>query len=74
MHLNTFILTKGTDEDDDHCKLIHSLEYLVKIVKDHGNVKKGEEPTYNLVLREDDLNHCLFVLEYQGHEPSVSHA
>ena len=30
MHLNTFILTKGTDEDDDHCKLIHSLEYLVK--------------------------------------------
>jgi hypothetical protein len=51
-----FYIQKTKDEDDEHCKMINSLEYLLKIVKDHGKVKKGEEPIYNLVLTDDNLN------------------
>jgi hypothetical protein len=53
--------------------MINNLEDLFKLVKAHGKVKKGESPIYNLILREDDLNTFLFVLEDQGYEPAISH-
>ena len=65
-----FYIQKEKDEDDEQCKMIHSLEYVSNTVKDHCKVKKAEEPTYNLVLRDDAF---LFSLEYQGYEPAISH-
>ena len=53
--------------------MINNLEGLCNIVKDHGKVKQGEEPIYNLVLTEDYLNNFLFVFEDRGYEPSISH-
>jgi hypothetical protein len=29
---------------------------ILQIIKEHGDVKKGEEPIYNLVLKDDKLN------------------
>ena len=49
-----FYIKKESDEDDEQCKMISSVEYLLTIVKDHGKVKKGEEPIYTLVLRDDN--------------------
>ena len=53
--------------------MINNLKGLCNIVKDHGKVKQGEEPIYNLVLTEDYLNNFLFVFEDRGYEPSISH-
>ena len=34
---------------------------LLPIIEDHGKVKKGEEPIYNLILRDDNLNIFAFI-------------
>ena len=34
---------------------------LLPIIEDHGKVKKGEVPTYNLILRDDSLNIFVFI-------------
>ena len=68
-----FYIKQEKNEDDVHCKMINNLEDVFKIVKDHGKVKKGDEPIYNLVLRNDDLNNFLFSLEDRGYEPAISH-
>ena len=36
--------------------MIDGLDDILQIMMDHGKVKKGEEKTYNLVLRDDNLN------------------
>jgi hypothetical protein len=68
-----FYIKKEKDEKDEKCKMINDFEDVLKIVKDHGKVKKGEVPIYNLVLRDDNLNSCSFSLEDQGYEPAISH-
>jgi hypothetical protein len=68
-----FYIKKEKDEEDEKCRMIDCLDDVVKIVKDHGKVKKGEVPIYNLVLRDDNLNGFLFSLEDQGYEPAISH-
>jgi hypothetical protein len=66
-----FYIKKEKDEEDEKCRMIDCLDDVVNIVKDHGKVKKGEVPIYNLVLRDDNLNGFLFSLEYQGYEPAT---
>jgi hypothetical protein len=68
-----FYIKKEKDGDDEKCKMIDCLDDVVKIVKDHGMVKKGETPIYNLVLRDDNLTSFLCALEDQGYEPAISH-
>ena len=36
-------------------------------------MKKGEEPIYNLVLRDDNLNMFYFLVEDHGYAPDISH-
>ena len=64
---------KEKDEDDECYKVINCLDDIVKLIKDHGKVKKGGEPIYNLVLRDDNLNILLFSIEDQGYEPGIRH-
>ena len=68
-----FYIKKEKDEDDVKYKMINCLDDILQPIKDHGKVKKGEEPIYNLVLQDDDLNTFLFLLEAQGYEPAISH-
>ena len=49
-------ITKEKDEDDENYKMINCLDDVLQIMKHHGKVKKGDEPKYNLVLRDDNLN------------------
>ena len=56
MHLKIVVLKKKRYDDDEHCKMINCLHDTLQLIKDHGKVKKGEEPIYNLVLRDDNLN------------------
>ena len=51
-----FYIKKTKDEDDEKYKMINCLDAILQLIKDHGKVKKGEEPIYNLVLRDDNLN------------------
>ena len=46
---------------------------MFKLIKDHGKVKQGEDPIYNLVLRDGDFNNLLILLQEQGYEPPISH-
>ena len=39
-----FYIKPEKDEDDVQCKMINILEDLIKIVKDYGKVKQGDEP------------------------------
>ena len=36
--------------------MIDCLNDILQLITDHGKVKKGEEPIYNLVLQDDNLN------------------
>jgi hypothetical protein len=53
--------------------MIDCLDDILQIINNHGDVKKGEDPIYNLVLREDNLNEYLFLLQHMGYEPAISH-
>ena len=53
--------------------MINCLDDILQLIKDHGKVKKGEEPIYNLVLRDDNLNGFLFSLEDAGYASDISH-
>ena len=39
-----FYIKQERDEDDEKYTMINCLDYIVQIIKDHGKVKKGEEP------------------------------
>jgi hypothetical protein len=41
--------------------VINNPDYVLQIIKDHGVVKKGENPLYNLVIREDKLSAFVFI-------------
>ena len=40
--------------------MIDCLNDILQLITDHGKVKKGEEPIYNLVLQDDNLNIYFF--------------
>jgi hypothetical protein len=47
-----FYIKKEKNEDDERCYMIDNLDDILKIIKDRGEVKKGETPIYNLVLNK----------------------
>jgi hypothetical protein len=67
-----FYIKKEKDDDDEHFKMIDGLDDILQITKKQGKVKKGEEPIYNLVLRDDNLNDFFFLLEAQGYASAIS--
>ena len=36
--------------------MLNCLDDMLKLVKDHGEVKKGEEPIYDFIVRDDFLS------------------
>ena len=66
-------ITKEKDEDDEHYKIINCLDAILQRIKDHGKVKKGDEPIYTLVLRDDNSNCSLFSLEDAGYAFGITH-
>ena len=68
-----FYIKKEKDEDDEKYTMIDNLDDILEIIKKHGKVKKGEEPRYNLVVRDDNLTGFLFSLEDQGYSSDISH-
>ena len=68
-----FFIKKVKDEDDEKYSMIDNLDDILKIIKNHGTVKKGEEVKYNLVIRDDNLTNFLFTLEDQGYSSDISH-
>ena len=56
-----FHIKKEKHEDDEHYKMIDCSNDILQIIEDHGKVKKREEPIYNLVLRDDNLNIFVFI-------------
>ena len=73
MILNIFTLKMKKEDDDEFCKTTNCLDKLFKLITDHGQVKQGEYPIYNLVLGYDDFNNSLLWWEEQGYEPAISH-
>ena len=73
MNLNMFYSKHKKEDDDEYCNLTNCLYDLFKLIKDHGKVKQGEYPIYNLVLRDGDFNNLLILLQEQGYEPPISH-
>jgi hypothetical protein len=44
-----------------------------KLLRNMAKLKKGEEPIYNSVLKDDNLNDFFFLLESQGYASAISH-
>jgi hypothetical protein len=52
---------KTNNDDDEYYKVINHPDDLLRTINDHGVVKKGEKPLYNLVIREDKLTVFVFI-------------